>query len=125
MNTNPIGLVSVIPGTIRKARGIEMRPGTLARATLALLLLSAWGAASAHGDEQRVPHVRPLVTGGRTVPIPAPSAASFASIGVTIPSTTLPGTYVLLACADDTKLVAENTEANNCRTSGTAVVVAP
>ena len=61
MNTKLIGLVSVILGTIRKARGIEMRPGTLARATLALLLLSAWGAASAHGDEQRVPHVRPLV----------------------------------------------------------------
>ena len=61
MNTKLIGLVSVILGTIRKARGIGMRPGTPARAISALLLLGAWGAASAHGDEQRGPQVRPLV----------------------------------------------------------------
>jgi subtilase family serine protease len=66
-----------------------------------------------------------LLTGARTVPILGPSASSSASVAVTIPSTTLPGTYFLLACADDTKLVAESNEANNCRASGTAVVVAP
>ena len=66
-----------------------------------------------------------LLTGARTAPILAPSASSSASIAVTIPSTTLPGTYLLLACADDTKLVAESAEANNCRASGTAVVVTP
>ena len=66
-----------------------------------------------------------LLTGARTVPILGPSASSSASIAVTIPSTTLPGTYVLLACADDTKVVAESNDTNNCRASGTAVVVAP
>ena len=34
-------------------------------------------------------------------------------------------TYVLLACANDTKLIAERNDPNNCRTSGTAVVVTP
>ena len=48
-----------------------------------------------------------------------------AILAVTIPSTTLPGTYVLLACADDTKGVAESNDTNNCRASGTAVVVTP
>jgi subtilase family serine protease len=66
-----------------------------------------------------------LLTGARTVPILGPSASSSASVAVTIPSTTLPGTYFLLACADDTKLVAESNEANNCRASGTALVVNP
>jgi hypothetical protein len=66
-----------------------------------------------------------LLTGARTVPILGPSASSSASAAVTIPSTTLPGTYFLLACADDTKLVAESNEANNCRASGTALVVNP
>src|SRR5580765_855035 len=66
-----------------------------------------------------------LLIGARTVPILAPSASSSASVAVTIPSTTVPGTYFLLACADDTKVVAESNDANNCRASGTAVVVAP
>ena len=66
-----------------------------------------------------------LLTGARTVPVLGPSASSSASVAVTIPSTTLPGTYFLLACADDTKLVAESNEANNCRASGTALVVNP
>jgi len=66
-----------------------------------------------------------LLTGARTVPILAPFASSSAAIAVTIPSATLPGTYVLLACADDTKVIAESNDTNNCRASGTAVVVAP
>jgi len=56
MNTTLIGLASVIFGT----RGIGMRPGALARAIMALLLLTSWGAASAQGEEQRLQHVRPL-----------------------------------------------------------------
>jgi hypothetical protein len=66
-----------------------------------------------------------LLTGARAVPILGPSAVSSGALSVTIPSTTLTGTYFLLACADDTKLVAESSETNNCRASGTAVVVAP
>ena len=66
-----------------------------------------------------------LLIGARTVPILGPSASSSASIAVTIPSSTLPGTYVLLACADDTKVVVESNDTNNCRASGTAVGVTP
>jgi subtilase family serine protease len=66
-----------------------------------------------------------LLTGVRTVPILAPAGVSSASVSVTIPSTAVPRTYVLLACADDTRVVAESDEANNCRASGTVVVVAP
>jgi len=66
-----------------------------------------------------------LLTGVRTVPILGPAAGSSGSVTAVIPSTTIPGTYFVLACADDTKLVAESSEANNCRASGTAVVVNP
>jgi hypothetical protein len=45
--------------TIRKALHIARRPGTLTRATMALLLLTSWSAASAHGEEQQY-HGRPL-----------------------------------------------------------------
>jgi hypothetical protein len=173
MSTTLMGLVSVILGIIRKARGIEVRAGTVARATLALLLLTSWGAASARGEEQRPHHVRPLAFGanrgqadeevkflargagstvfltssdavlslrdgrsGRAIvrakPVGASATARIVADGelpgvvnYAIPSTTLPGTYLLLACADDTKVVPESTEANNRRASDTAVVVAP
>ena len=68
---------------------------------------------------------RTRLSHSRTVPALGPSASSSASVAVTIPSSTLPGKYVLLACADDTKVVAESNDTNNCRASGTAVVVAP
>ena len=43
---------------------------------------------------------------------------------VTIQRNTVPsGTYYLLACADDTGLVTESIENNNCRASGTTVRV--
>src|SRR5262249_2879571 len=67
----------------------------------------------------------PLLAGARIVPILAASAASSGSVTVAIPTTTVPGTYVLLACADDTRLVAEQNETNNCRASSTPVVVIP
>ncbi len=64
-----------------------------------------------------------LLAGSRTVPILGPSAGSTGSASVTIPSTTVPGTYFLLACADDTKLISEKNDTNRCRASGTAVAV--
>jgi len=64
-----------------------------------------------------------LLTGSRTVPALAPSATSTGAVSVTIPSTIAPGTYVLLACADDTGLIAEGIETNNCRASATSVAV--
>jgi subtilase family serine protease len=66
-----------------------------------------------------------LLSGVRTIPVLAPGAASTGAVSVVIPSTTVPGTYVVLACADGTALVAEASEINNCRASGTTVVVNP
>src|SRR4030095_1935474 len=46
------------------------------------------------------------------------------TITVTLPSTTALNTYYLLACADDTGVVAELDDGNNCRASATTVRVA-
>ena len=64
-----------------------------------------------------------LLTGGHTIPALGPTAGSSGS--VSIRATTRPGTYVLLACADDVKVVAEGNETNNCRASGTPIAVNP
>src|SRR5215831_9100024 len=53
----------------------------------------------------------------RSVPILAAGATSTGTVSITIPSTTPPGAYFLLACADDTNIVAESDEANNCRSA--------
>jgi hypothetical protein len=49
----------------------------------------------------------------------APNEQSFGSVAVKVPSTTATGLYWLLVCADDTGLVAEANEADNCRTATT------
>jgi subtilase family serine protease len=67
-----------------------------------------------------------LLTGNRSVPSLAAGAASSGTVTVTVPTTTAPNTYFLLACADDTSLVTESNETNNCRTStATVQVVSP
>jgi subtilase family serine protease len=57
------------------------------------------------------------------VPSLAAGASSTGSKSVKVKAGTPEGTYFLLACSDDTKLVAESNEANNCRASATTVVV--
>jgi subtilase family serine protease len=66
-----------------------------------------------------------LLTPGRAVPALSAGAQSWGTFTVTIPGSTSAGTYYLLACADDTGVIAENNEGNNCRASGTTVQVAP
>jgi len=66
-----------------------------------------------------------LLTGGRTVANLAAFTASSGSATLTIPASTLPRTYTLLACADATNALVEASETNNCRASATPVVVAP
>ena len=64
------------------------------------------------------------LSGSRTVPGLAPAASSAgAAVTVTIPSTIPLGAYYLLACADDTKVVTETDEGNNCRASAATVQV--
>jgi subtilase family serine protease len=68
-----------------------------------------------------------LLTGSRSVPALGPGASSTGTQTVTVPTTTTPGTYYLLACADDSLggAVAESTETNNCIASGTVVEITP
>ena len=60
-----------------------------------------------------------LLTGNRSVPSLAPAATSSGNASITVPSTLPSGTYFLLACSDDTKLVSETNETNNCKASAT------
>jgi carboxypeptidase T len=64
-----------------------------------------------------------LLSGSRTVPALASGASSTGTLSVTIPSSTSPGNYYLLACADDNASVTETDETNNCRASATQVIV--
>jgi hypothetical protein len=61
--------------------------------------------------------------GGRNVPALSANGASTATVTMTIPNNTILGSYFLLACADDTGLVLESTETDNCRASTTKVQV--
>ncbi len=62
-----------------------------------------------------------LMGGGRGVPTLAAGAPSTGTVNITIPSTTALGTYYLLACADDTAVVVETNEGNNCIASTTTI----
>jgi subtilase family serine protease len=64
-----------------------------------------------------------LLSGTRAVGAIAAGATSSGGANVTVPSNTALGSYILLACADDTKQVGENNEANNCIASTTKVIV--
>ena len=64
-----------------------------------------------------------MMIGSRAVGSLAPGATSAGSANVVIPSTLTPGTYHVLACADDVARVVESGGANNCRASATRVAV--
>src|SRR6185295_5136673 len=58
-----------------------------------------------------------VLLGSRTVPILAPGASSAAPTALTIPPGTAPGTYYVIARADEGALVSETDETNNTRTA--------
>jgi subtilase family serine protease len=64
-----------------------------------------------------------LLTGSRPVPTLGPGATSTGMVDVTVPANTPPGVYYLLACADDTGIIAENDETNNCVASAGQVTL--
>ena len=66
-----------------------------------------------------------LLTGTRSVPALAVRATSNGTVTVTVPSDTPLGLYYLVACSDDTSVVAEINERNNCKPSTTKVQVSP
>ena len=63
------------------------------------------------------------LNGTRAVPSLAASATSTGPTTVTIPTSLAPGVYWQFACADDTKLVTEVNETNNCLISASTVQV--
>jgi subtilase family serine protease len=66
-----------------------------------------------------------LMTGTRSVGTLAPGARSTGTVNVVIPSTLTPGTYYVMACADDLLRVIESGGNNNCRAAPTRISVTP
>ena len=64
-----------------------------------------------------------LLVGTRSVPGLGSGASSTGTRTVTVPTTMPPGTYLVLACADDLNRVGEGDDANNCRASATPVAI--
>jgi subtilase family serine protease len=62
-------------------------------------------------------------TGDRLLSATRAVGALASGVTVSVPSTTRLGRYFLLACADDTRLVSETDETDNCRASATTLVV--
>ena len=66
-----------------------------------------------------------LLTGGRAVPSLAAGQSSTGTTTVTIPATTTVGTYYVLACANDLRMVTENNYTNDCGASHAQMQVTP
>ena len=66
-----------------------------------------------------------LLSGTRAVPGLNVNSDSNGNTNVTIPVSTAPAMYYVLACADDLKKSAESNEKNNCKSSTTRVSVTP
>jgi subtilase family serine protease len=64
-----------------------------------------------------------ILAGNRAVSALAPNAASTGTTTLTIPAATPLGTYVLLACADDTSTNSESNESNNCTAAAGSVSI--
>lgn len=64
-----------------------------------------------------------VLTGSRNVGALTPNASSTGTTTVIVPAATPVGTYVLLACADDTSTNIESNETNNCTASAGSVSI--
>ena len=59
------------------------------------------------------------------MPALSAGANSAGSVTVSIPAAMPPGSYYLLACADDAKKVAESDEKDNCKAAAAQIIVTP
>ena len=66
-----------------------------------------------------------MLTATRSVGTLVAGATSPGTVTVTIPTSIAAGSYFLLACADDTKVVIETNDTNNCKASAGKVTVGP
>ena len=64
-----------------------------------------------------------LLSGARAMGNLAVGGTSTGTISVTVPTASAPGTFYVLACADDTSLVIESDETNNCLASTSTIQV--
>lgn len=65
------------------------------------------------------------LTGVHSVAALTPGVSATKTVTVTVPANTVLNSYFVLACADDTKVVVESNEGNNCTASATTVTVGP
>src|SRR5215831_20858225 len=68
-----------------------------------------------HLSSEPIPGHNDVHLGRRSVPPLAAGARSAATRPARIPASTVPGSYWVLACADDRRRVVESKEENNCR----------
>jgi hypothetical protein len=65
------------------------------------------------------------LAGVQQVPRLEAGASATATVLLTIPPGTVPGQFLLLACADDLKAVAEASETDNCCASAARITIRP
>lgn len=114
--------ISDPPATVRAGSRFQVTdtvrndgPGTAAISTTRFFL--SVDTLKNHGDRR--------LRGRRIVPELLSGGESTGTTAVRVPLTTAPGTYFLLACADNKKSVAEVDDKNNCIASTTPVTVEP
>jgi photosystem II stability/assembly factor-like uncharacterized protein len=61
--------------------------------------------------------------GSIAVPVLLPGNSYTDTVTVTVPPTVAPGSYYLIACADDTAVLTETKDTNNCRTSSATGII--
>jgi subtilase family serine protease len=66
-----------------------------------------------------------VLIGSRQVPSLGPGQSSAGTVSLTIPSTTTPGSYVIIAQADGDGAIAESLETNNLRTRSISITAPP
>jgi subtilase family serine protease len=64
-----------------------------------------------------------MLSGSRLVPALAAGAQSAGTVTLTVPTSATGGNYYLLACADDTSVITESDETNNCKAAAGRVVI--
>jgi hypothetical protein len=106
---------SVVAGTSFQVTDTTLNQGrAVAGPSATRFYLSAQGSKGSGGE---------LLGGARVVPALGTNASSSGTVTVAVPAATPSGTYYLIACADDTQLIKESNEGNNCRAASGTVMV--
>ncbi len=107
--------VSVAAGSTFQATDTTLNQGLAAAGPSVTRFYLSLDATRGTGDK--------LLGGTRAVSALVASGSSAGTVSVKVPKAIESGTYYLLACADDTRLVKESNEGNNCTASSATVTV--